>query len=331
MSEASADLEAPDYSHEPVMCAEVITAFEPVEGGLFVDATVGGGGHAAALLAGHADRQLLGIDRDPAAVRAATRRLAQFGDRVEIRHGRFDRLGEILDEVCGSRDGKTAERPLRGALFDFGVSSHQFDTAQRGFSYRFEAPLDMRMDPTQSCSAADVVNGTDVVELSRILRRNADEPHARRIATAIVKHRPIESTTQLADVVRAAVPPRVRYGRRHPAMRTFAAIRIEVNDELSLIEPALSAVLERLAPKGRVVTITYHSGEDQIVKIIFRKSADGLCDCPATLPCICGAEPTVRLLPRGVVKPSAAEIRHNPRASAARMRVAERFDSTAAL
>ncbi|HCB36754.1 MAG TPA: 16S rRNA (cytosine(1402)-N(4))-methyltransferase [Acidimicrobiaceae bacterium] len=302
------------------MCAEIVDAFRPVAGGLIVDATIGGGGHAEALLRSRPDTTLLGIDRDPAAVAAATARLAHFGPRAEIRHGRFDRLGEILDDVCGRA------RPLRGALFDFGVSSHQFDVAERGFSFRHEAPLDMRMDPGQDLRADDIVNGCDAAELARILRRNADEPYARRIAARIVERRPIKTTTELAGVVGSAVPAKARRGRRHPATRTFAAIRIEVNDELSLIEPALDAVLERLAPLGRVATLAYHSGEDRIVKIILRKAADGLCECPSTLPCICGAEPTVRLISRSVVKPGAAEIRRNPRASAARLRVAERLD-----
>ncbi len=306
-----------DYQHDPVMAAEVLEAFRPVGGGLIVDATVGGGGHAAALLADNPERRLLGIDRDPTAVQVATQRLATFADRAEVRHGSFGDLGEILTE------------PLHGALFDFGVSSHQFDTAERGFSYRYEAPLDMRMDQGQSQSAADVVNDTDIDELAQILRHNADEPFARRIARKIIEQRPIVTTTELAEVVRSAIPTKARRGRRHPAMRTFAAIRIEVNNELSLIKPALEAVIERLVPQGRVVTITYHSGEDRIVKIIFRNFADGVCECPASLPCICGSEPAVRLIPRRPTTPTPQEVERNPRSSAAKMRVAERLATSA--
>ncbi len=307
------------------MTAEVVAAFEPVKGGLVVDATVGGGGHAHALLIADPQRHLLGIDRDPTAVEVATQHLAAFEDRVEIRHGVFADLGETLDEICGSDSNEVTAKPLNGALFDFGVSSHQLDTAERGFSYRSEAPLDMRMDTDQELRAHDIVNHADINELTKILRQNADVPYARQIAKKIIANRPVATTTALADVVRSAVPAKARRGRRHPAMRTFAALRIEVNDELSLIEPALEAVLERLAPQGRVVTITYHSGEDRIVKLIFQKSADGLCECPAALPCICGAEPSVRLIPRRPTLPSHAEIERNPRASAAKMRVAERL------
>ncbi len=325
MTNDAAATHTASYHHEPVMAAEVLAAFEPVKGGLVVDATVGGGGHAEALLLADPERQLLGIDRDPTAVEVATQRLAAFGDRVEIRHGSFADMGEVLDEVCGSDSSTTVVKPLSGALFDFGVSSHQLDTAERGFSYRYEAPLDMRMDTGQEFRAHDIVNHIDVNELTEILRQNANVPYARQIAKRIIARRPITTTTELADVVRSAVPAKARRGRRHPAMRTFAALRIEVNDELSLIEPALTAVLERLAPQGRVVTITYHSGEDRIVKLIFKKSADGICECPTALPCICGAEPSVRLIPRRPILPSHAEIERNPRASAAKMRVAERL------
>ena len=317
------------YHHEPVMCAEVVAAFQPVRGGLIVDGTIGGGGHAAALLAADPDRHLLGIDRDPTAVSVATERLARFGDRVRIRHGCLSELAKFLDEANERSTSAAAPLPLSGALFDFGVSSHQFDTPERGFSYRFEAPLDMRMDPGQKLSADDIVNHASITELTDILRQNADEPHARRIAKRIIARRPIATTTELADVVRSAVPPQARRGRRHPAMRTFAALRIEVNDELSMIKPALEAVLERLAPQGRVVTITYHSREDRIVKLILRNSADGVCECPAGLPCICGAEPAVRLLPRRPSTPTVEEVERNPRASAAKLRVAERLSVAA--
>ena len=310
---------AAEYFHEPVMADEIVEVFRTVPAGLIVDATLGGGGHAELLLRQHRDRTLLGIDRDPAAIAAARERLAPFGGRVTLRSDRFDRLGEHVDELDG---------PLVGALFDFGVSSHQLDDASRGFSHRYDAPLDMRMDPRAELHAGSVVNEYTVDELRDLLGRHADERYGGRIAAAIVAARPLATTRQLADIVRAAVPAAARRGTRHPAMRTFAAIRIEVNDELNLIEPAIRAALDRLAPRGRLATLAYHSGEDSIVKIILREAADGICECPSTLPCICGAAPTVRLLRRKITRPSAAEAEQNPRAASAMLRAAERLETT---
>ena len=299
------------------MVSEVAEVFAPVGGGLFVDATLGGGGHAEALLSQHPDWTLLGIDRDPEAIAAARERLAPFGDRVIYCCERFDRFAEIV--------GACDAGPPVGVLFDFGVSSHQLDSAQRGFSHRHDGPLDMRMDPQSSLDAAAVVNAYAPERLRELLRRNAQERFADRIASAIAEARPLHSTRQLADTVRAAVPAAARRGRRHPAMRTFAAIRIEVNDELNLIEPAIRAALGCLNPGGRIATLTYHSGEDSIVKVIMREAADGVCECPSTLPCICGAAPAIRLLRRKVSRPSAAEIRRNPRSASALMRAGERL------
>lgn len=304
--------------HVPVMADEVADVFAPVGGGLVVDATLGGGGHAEMLLRQHPGRQLLGIDRDPEAIEASRARLAPFGDRVSLRCERFDRLGELVDALSGG--------PLVGVLFDFGVSSHQLDAARRGFSHRCDAPLDMRMDMRSELDAAAVLNTYELAELRDLLQRHADERYAHRIAAAIVASRPLHTTRQLADTVRAAVPAAARRARRHPAMRTFAAIRIEVNDELGLIEPAMRAALARLQPRGRLATLAYHSGEDSIVKIILREAADGVCECPSTLPCICGAAPTVRLLRRKVTRPAAAEVGRNPRAASAVMRAAERLE-----
>ncbi len=304
--------------HEPVMIDEITELFAPVEGGLFVDATLGGGGHAEALLDQHPGRRLLGIDRDPEAIAAAQERLAAFGDRVTFCCERFDRLGELVDAAPTG--------PLMGVLFDFGVSSHQLNSRERGFSHRYDAPLDMRMDARSGRDAQLVVNTYELAELRELMRHHAGERYAHRIAAAIVAARPLHTTAQLADVVKSAVPAAARRGRRHPAMRTFAAIRIEVNDELNLIEPAMRAALARLQPRGRLATLTYHSGEDSTVKIIMREAADGVCECPSTLPCICGAAPTVRLLRRKVTRPSAAEVERNPRAASALLRAAERLE-----
>ena len=304
--------------HEPVMIDEITELFAPVEGGLFVDATLGGGGHAEALLDQHPGRRLLGIDRDPEAIAAAQERLTAFGDRVTFCCERFDRLGELVDAAPTD--------PLMGVLFDFGVSSHQLNSRERGFSHRYDAPLDMRMDARSGRDAQLVVNTYELAELRELMRHHAGERYAHRIAAAIVAARPLHTTAQLADVVKSAVPAVARRGRRHPAMRTFAAIRIEVNDELNLIEPAMRAALARLGPRGRLATLTYHSGEDSTVKIILREAADGVCECPSTLPCICGAAPTVRLLRRKVTRPSAAEVERNPRAASALLRAAERLE-----
>ncbi len=306
--------------HEPVMVDEIAEVFAPVGGGLFVDATLGGGGHAEMLLRQHPERRLLGIDRDPEAIAAAQERLAPFGDRVTFRCERFDLLGELAD-MAGAG-------PVAGVLFDFGVSSRQLDSAERGFSHRHDAPLDMRMDACSGPDAGLVVNTYEFAELCDLLKHNAGERYAHRIAAAIVAARPLHTTRELADTVKAAVPAAARRARRHPAMRTFAAIRIEVNDELNLIEPAMRAALARLQPRGRLATLAYHSGEDSIVKIILREAADGVCECPSTLPCICGAAPAVRLLRRKVTRPGAAEVEQNPRAASAVMRAAERLEPT---
>ena len=309
------NLPAP-FSHQPVMLKEILETFRLLEDGLFIDATIGGGGHAEALLAAAPQRELVGIDRDQSAVEAVSARLKRFGDRFEVHHGRFDEIGTILDND---------DRPLNGAIFDLGVSSHQLDTPERGFSYRYKSPLDMRMNPSDSLDASTVVNSYDEDELTDILRRNSDERFARRIARSIVATRPIESTTELAELVRNAVPAATRRTGRHPAMRTFQAIRIAVNDELELIEPALKQTIERLRPGGRIVVLSYHSGEDRIVKQVFREAADGVCVCPSTLPCICGSESSVKLLRRKVIRPTPEEIEANSRSASARFRAAERL------
>lgn len=314
------DRMASDFEHRPVMLDEVLETFAPLGAGLFVDATVGGGGHADGILRQHRDRRVLGLDRDPRALEAAGRRLDRHGDRVALLRCRFDTVSALLDDP-----GTTRGLPFTGALFDLGVSSPQLDRGERGFSHRFDGPLDMRMDPDGPLDAAQVVNNYDERDLVRLLRSNADEPHARRIAAAIVAARPLRSTGELAQVVVQAVPAAARRTGRHPAMRTFQAIRIEVNDELAVIEPALTAVIDRLQPGGRVVVIAYHSGEDRIVKHVLRQAADGVCECPSGLPCICGAGPSVRLLRRKVRRPSAVEVAANPRSASARFRSAERL------
>jgi 16S rRNA (cytosine1402-N4)-methyltransferase len=331
------------FQHQPVMVAEIVEVFATVPAGVVLDATLGGGGHSEALLERRPDLRILGIDRDPAALAAATRRLARFGDRVTTVHARFDDLDHAMQtlrsrddsrgipRLPGARSDETLGIPrhpasrLSGALFDLGVSSPQLDEAGRGFSYRQEGPLDMRMDPTTTWSASDVVNGYPVDDLARVLRRYGDERFAGRIARAIVAARPIETTTELAAIVTAAIPAAARRTGGHPAKRTFQAIRIEVNAELTALPEALDAAIDATAPGGRIAVLSYHSGEDRIVKERFRR-ATGACDCPPGLPCVCGAVQTVRIVRRIPKRPSAAEVEANPRAASARLRVVERVE-----
>jgi 16S rRNA (cytosine1402-N4)-methyltransferase len=312
---------APTFSHRPVLVGLVVELFAPVPPGVVVDATLGGGGHAEALLDAHPHLSVLGLDQDPDAIAAATARLARFGDRVTVRRTRFDELSRVVGEVLPERGLNGAS----GALFDLGVSSPQLDRPERGFSYRGEGPLDMRMDPSRPVSAADLVNGADEVELARLLRAYGDERYAARIARAIVSHRPIASTGELADIVRDAVPAPARRRGGHPARRTFQAIRIAVNDELAILPGTLDDAIDALVPGGRCVAIAYHSGEDRIVKDRFRHAEAGGWTGPSHLPTPPDVRPVVRLLRRGGWTPSDAEVTHNPRAEAARLRAVEKL------
>jgi 16S rRNA (cytosine1402-N4)-methyltransferase len=305
------------FHHDPVMVDEIAKVFEHVAGGVLLDATLGGGGHAERLLESNRRLRILGLDRDEAALIFARQRLARFGDRLMVHHCRFDRLEDAME--AHSVDN------LSGALFDLGVSSPQLDHVGRGFSYRHDADLDMRMDRSQAWTAADVVNGYPVEQLARVLQQYGNERFARRIANAIVASRPIETTTELAAVVVSAIPAAARRTGGHPARRTFQAIRIEVNGELDALAPAIDAAIARTSPGGRVAVLSYHSGEDRIVKERIRLAVTGGCACPPELPCVCDAVQTVRIV-RGVPRtPSASEQTENRRASSARLRVAERI------
>lgn len=329
----------PTFAHVPVMADEVLAWAAEAPAGLVVDATVGGAGHAQLLLEADPARTLLGLDRDPLAVRVATERLARFGDRAMVRHARYDAL---VSEVVAAVTERPSLAPSAGhgrapvpsttgtgaavvsaVLFDLGVSSAQLDLPERGFSYRHEAPLDMRMDTTAPVSAADVINGYDAKALARVLRVHGDERFADRIARAIVAARPVRTTTQLAEIVVSAIPAATRRTGGHPAKRTFQAVRIEVNDELAVLERALDAALDVLVPGGRCIVLAYHSGEDRIVKSCFRNAETGGCTCPSGLPCVCGALPRGRMARRGVARPQAAELAANPRAASAVARVFE--------
>jgi len=310
-----------DFAHEPVMVDEIVAVFATVPPGTVLDATLGGGGHAAAILDEYPALSVLGIDRDEHALAAAGQRLARFGDRVTTAHSRFDGIRDVMREHDVDA--------LSGALFDLGVSSPQLDRAERGFSYRNDGPLDMRMDRTQPWSASDVVNGYELDELTRIIRRYGDERFAGRVAKAIVAARPIETTAELAAVVSAAIPAAARRTGGHPAKRTFQAIRIEVNAELDVLPDAIDQAIDATVPQGRVAVLTYHSGEDRIVKERFVSATTGDCTCPPGLPCVCGAVRTVRRV-RVPRTPTATQAEANPRARSARLRVVERITPAAA-
>nr|PZN40354.1 MAG: 16S rRNA (cytosine(1402)-N(4))-methyltransferase [Bacillota bacterium] len=310
------------FHHIPVMLEEVLAALAIRPDGTYVDCTVGGGGHSAAICARLGPRgRLLALDQDPAAVAAAAERLAPFGDRVRLRRANFERVAEVARE-----EGLA---PVDGILMDLGVSSPQLDTPERGFSYREDAPLDMRMDPDRPVSAADIVATASEEELTRILREYGEERYARQIARAIVRTRartPIRTTGQLAEVVRSALPGRALREPQHPARRTFQALRIAVNDELGALERGLQAALSILAPGGRLVVITFHSLEDRIVKRTFADWARA-CVCPPGTPvCICGRRPQVRPVGKQPWLPSPEEVVANPRARSAKLRVVERLE-----
>ena len=309
-----------EFHHVPVMLDEIVELFGTVPAGFVLDATLGGGGHSEALLTRWPHIGILGIDRDGAALAAAQQRLARFGDRVKVYRCRFDRLEQAMEAL--------SIETLSGALFDLGVSSPQLDRSDRGFSYRNDAALDMRMDQDQLWSAKDVVNGYTAQQLTTIIAKFGDERFAKRIANAIVAARPIDSTAELAEVVTAAIPAAARRTGGHPAKRTFQAIRIEVNGELEALPVALASAVERTTPGGRIAVLSYHSGEDRIVKQAMMSMSTGDCPCPPELPCVCDAVQTVRIVRNVPRTPSKAEQQRNRRAASARLRVVERIADT---
>jgi len=303
-----------DAIHRPVMRTEAVRFLAPDRGGIYVDGTVGLGGHAAAILAAGPEVRLIGIDRDPQALRYAAARLAQFGDRVTLVHGNYRDLTEILSDL--------GIEAIDGFLLDLGLSSLQLDAPERGFSFRADGPLDMRMDPTQKTSAADLVNGASVEELARILRDYGEERFAGRIARAIVAARPIETTGALAEVVRRAIPRRFHERRIDPATRTFQALRIAVNDELRNLQDGLAAGFAALRPGGVIVVISFHSLEDRIVKRFFRKLATPHYESLAPGPPL---PPQAEVLTKKPLRPSEEEIGENPRARSAKLRACRKL------
>jgi 16S rRNA (cytosine1402-N4)-methyltransferase len=312
--------------HVPVFVDRVVELLTPPlqqPGSIVVDATVGLGGHSVALLERTAASRLIGLDRDPQALRIAGERLAPFGERATLAHAVYDEIPAVL-----ARLGIPA---VHGVLFDLGVSSLQLDSAERGFSYAQDAPLDMRMDPTRGPTAAEVLNTYSVPELTRVLRDFGEERYAGRIARAIAKERarqPFASSARLVQLLYAVIPAQSRRTGGHPAKRTFQALRIEVNRELAVLGRALPRAIDTLVVGGRAIVLSYHSLEDRIVKRIFTAGATSRTPpgLPVELP---GAQPTLRLLTRGAEKPSPAEVAANPRAASARLRAVERLEVAA--
>jgi 16S rRNA (cytosine1402-N4)-methyltransferase len=311
--------------HVPVLLERCIALLGPAlaaEGAVHLDATLGLGGHAEAVLTAYPRVTLVGVDRDPHALALAGERLAPYADRTHLVHAAYDELPDVLDRL-----GLPA---LHGALFDLGVSSLQLDEASRGFAYAQDAPLDMRMDTTRGRTAAEIVNEYTAGQLARVLRVYGEERFATRVAAAIVRERertPLTSSARLAELVRDAIPAAARRTGGHPAKRTFQALRIEVNDELGSLTRALPAALDALAPGGRIAVLSYHSLEDRLVKRAFAEQARS--KAPVDLPVVRPEdEPTLRLLTRGAEVPGEAEVGSNPRAASARLRAAERIVPT---
>ncbi|NTW06118.1 MAG: 16S rRNA (cytosine(1402)-N(4))-methyltransferase RsmH [Peptococcaceae bacterium] len=307
--------------HRPVLLEEIIDVLKPQSGGVYVDCTLGGAGHTYHLLEASSPRgKVVGIDQDTDAINAATERLKDFSDRAFLVKGNFTDLPAILNRL--------GIEVVDGILYDLGVSSYQLDNPDRGFSYKKDALLDMRMDRSKEKTAEDLVNNLSQDELANIISKYGEERFAGRIAFFICREREntrITTTGQLVEIIKQAIPARYRRVGPHPAKRTFQALRIEVNGELDVLVTALEGMIDCLKPGGRVAVITYHSLEDRIVKDFFKRKSQG-CQCSKEFPvCVCTVKPSIRLIKAGGVTPSAEEIEGNPRARSARLRVAQRL------
>ncbi len=307
---------AQDTYHQPVLEREVVEFFASRPTGVIVDATLGGGGHSAALLDAAPARRILGIDRDPAARDAATRRLSPYGERVRIVGATFATMVEVIAE---QQDFVRDERVV-GVLMDLGVSSHQLDETSRGFSFRGDAPLDMRMDPTQGVTAAQYLATAELHEFVRLLRANGEDRFAGAIARSVLERQP-QTTLELTESVERAVPMAARR-RGHVATRVFQALRIVVNDELNELDLGIEGALSVLSPGGLLAVISYHSGEDRAVKFALHEASTGGCHCPYELGCVCGAVARVTLTRASAQLATAREVEANPRARSARLRTA---------
>ena len=309
-----------EFTHRPVLLDECIEGLNIRGEGVYLDGTLGRAGHSEQIVRRLTSGRLICVDRDRAALDAARERLAPWLDRVELVHSNFDRVDEILDRLSVSG--------VDGMLFDLGVSSPQLDDGARGFSYMQDAPLDMRMDREEGLTAAEVVNSWPREELRRIIAQYGEERYAPQIAGAIARRRadkPIETTLELVEIIRGAMPPKALREKQHPAKRTFQAIRIAVNDELACVERMLRGAVPRLNRGGRLAVITFHSLEDRIVKTGLAEFARG-CTCPPDFPvCVCGRTPEIRLVNKKPILPGPGEIEENSRARSAKLRVAEKL------
>ena len=308
-----------EFHHVSVLLDECLEGLNIKPDGIYVDGTLGGAGHSSQIAARLTTGRLIGIDRDPVALKAAGERLAPFGDRVTLVHSNFCEIAQVLKDL--NIEG------VDGILLDLGVSSPQLDDGSRGFSYMADAPLDMRMNSEDTMSAYDVVNTWSFEELKRILYDYGEERYAPRIASAICSRRetkPIETTLELVDVIRGAMPAAALREKQHPAKRSFQAIRIAVNDELGSVEKVMKDAIPCLNPGGRLAVITFHSLEDRIVKNAMADAAKG-CTCPPSFPvCVCGKKPLVQLVTRKPIVSGDEELERNPRARSAKLRVCEK-------
>jgi len=303
--------------HVPVLLDEVIAGLQPQRGGYFVDCTVGLGGHATAILEKISPSgRLLGVDADPEAIKLSRDKLGDYGEAVTLVNDNFINLEDICERYHF--------HPVDGILFDLGISSLQLDTAERGFSFHLDAPLNMRFDAGQGFTASDIVNIFSEQELAKLIEKYGEERHSRRIARYIVHNRPIATTVELACLIEQA--SRGKRARIHPATRTFMALRIAVNSELQNLELALQQTINLLRPEGRLTVISYHSLEDRIVKRFMRDEASSCLCPPGTVMCRCGHKPTLKLISRKVIKPTSLETESNPRSRSAKLRIAERLN-----
>ena len=308
-----------EFHHISVLLDECIDGLNIKPDGIYVDGTLGGAGHSSQIAKRLTTGRLIGIDRDPVALQAAGERLSPYADRVTLVHSNFCEIAQVLKDL--NIEG------VDGILLDLGVSSPQLDDSSRGFSYMADAPLDMRMNSEDSLSAYDVVNTWSYEELRRILFDYGEERYAPKIASAICKRRetkPIETTLELVDVIRSAMPAQALREKQHPAKRSFQAIRIAVNDELGSVEKVMADAIPCLNPGGRLAVITFHSLEDRIVKTAMAGAAKG-CTCPPSFPvCVCGKKPQVHVITRKPITSTDAELERNPRARSAKLRVCEK-------
>ena len=309
-----------DFNHQSVLLEEAIQGLNIKPDGIYVDGTLGGGGHSVAICQRLTTGRLIGIDRDWSAIEAATERLSAFGDKVTIIQNNYSEIKKILSHLELS--------PVDGIILDLGVSSHQLDTSDRGFSYRMDAPLDMRMDCRQELTAKDIVNQYSERELYRIIRDYGEDKFAKNIAKHIVlerEKRKIATTFQLNEVIGRAIPMKIQKNLGHPSKKTFQAIRIELNQELEGLEKSLDDMIDALGPGGRICIITFHSLEDRVVKTIFKENEDP-CTCPSSFPvCNCENKPRGKIITKKPTLPSERECLENPRAKSAKLRIFEKF------